>query len=138
MNLRKHENILSGILLLSFMAIMIPKELQGIELNQYLWKNRIILTFADDEDHPDLIKLKAEMKENECEILNRDLLYFHFSNDGKTGNHISTNDQSFRILLIGKDGGIKYESNRSVSLIQLFELIDSMPMRQDEMPHDRC
>ena len=138
MNLRKHGNIFSGILLLSLMAIIIPKELQGIELSRYLWKNRIILTFADDEDHPDLIKLKAEMKENNCEILNRDLLHLHLSNDGKTGNHITTNDQSFRILLIGKDGGIKYESKRSVSLIQLFELIDSMPMRQDEMQHDRC
>ena len=138
MNLSKNENLYYGILLLSLMAIMIPKELQGIELNQYLWKNRIILTFADNEDHPDLIKLKAEMKENDCEILNRDLLHFHFSNDGKIGNHTSKNDQSFRILLIGKDGGIKYESNRSVSLIQLFELIDSMPMRQDEMQHDRC
>ena len=113
-------------------------ELQGIELSRYIWKNRIILTFADDQDHPDLIRLKAEMKENECEILNRDLLHFHFSNEGKTGNQTTTNDQSFRILLIGKDGGIKYESNRSVSLIQLFELIDSMPMRQDEMLHDRC
>ncbi len=138
MNLRKHENIFSGILLLSFMAIMIPKELHGIELNQYLWKNRIILTFAEDEQYPDLIKMKAEMKENNCEILNRDLLHFHFSNDGKIGNYTTTNDQSFRILLIGKDGGIKYESKRSVSLIQLFELIDSMPMRQDEMQHDRC
>ena len=120
------------------MAIVIPKELEGIELNQYLWKNRIILTFADDEDHPDLIKLKAEMKENNCEILNRDLLHLHLSNDGKTGNHITTGDQSFRILLIGKDGGIKYESNQYVSLIKLFKLIDSMPMRQDEMVHDRC
>ena len=138
MILSRNEIIFSGILLLSFMTIMIPKELQGIELNQYLWKNRIILTFADDEDHPDLIKLKAEMKENECEILNRDLLHFHFSNDGKTGKLTTKNDQSYRILLIGKDGGIKYESNRSVSLIQLFELIDSMPMRQDEMQHDRC
>ena len=138
MNLSKNEIIFSGILLLSFMTIMIPKELQGIELSRYLWKNRIILTFADDEDHPDLIKLKAEMKENNCEILNRDLLHLHLSNDGKTGNHITTNDQSFRILLIGKDGGIKYESNQYVSLIQLFKLIDSMPMRQDEMVHDRC
>ena len=138
MNLSKNEIIFSGILLLSFMTIMISKELQGIELSRYLWKNRIILTFADDQDHPDLIKLKVEMKENECEILNRDLLHFHFSNNGKTGNHITTNDQSFRILLIGKDGGIKYESNQYVSLIQLFELIDSMPMRQDEMQHDRC
>ena len=138
MNLSKNENIFSVILFLSFMTIMIPKKLQGIELNQYLWKNRIILTFADDQDHPDLIKLKAEMKENRCEILNRDLLHFHFSNDGKTGNLTTKNDQSFRILLFGKDGGIKYESNRFISLIQLFELIDSMPMRQDEMQYDRC
>ena len=138
MNLIKHRNIFSGVLLLSFMAIMIPKELQGIELNQYLWKNRIILTFADDEDHPDLIKIKAEMKENNCGVLNRDLLHFHLSNDFKTGNFTITNDQSFRIFLIGKDGGIKYESKQSVTLIQSFELIDSMPMRQDEMQHDRC
>ena len=134
----KHGNIFSGILLLSFMAIMIPKELLGFEISRYLWKNRIILTYAEDEHHPHLIKLKAEMKKNDCEILNRDLLHFHFSNDGKIGNHTTTNDQSFRIMLIGKDGGIKYESKRSVSLIQLFELIDSMPMRQDEMQHDRC
>ena len=132
------EIIFSGILLLSFMTIMIPKELQGIELYQYLWKNRIILTFAEDKEHPDLIKLKVEMNENNCEILNRDLLHLHFNSEGKTGNHTTTNDQSFRILLIGKDGGIKYESKRSISLIQLFELIDSMPIRQDEMQHDRC
>ena len=138
MNLRTNENIFFGILLLSFMEIMIPKELQGIELNQYLWKNRIILTFAEDEDHPDLIKLKVEMNENNCEILNRDLLHFHFSNDGKTGNQTTTIDQSFRILLIGKDGGINYEIKRSVSLIQLFELIDPMSMRQAEMQYDRC
>ena len=138
MNLSRNEIIFSGILLLSFMAIMIPKELQGIELNQYLWKNRIILTFADDEDHPDLIKLKVEINEKNCEILKRDILNFHFRNEVKTGNHTTTNDQSFRILLIGKDGGIKYESNRFVSLNQFFELIDSMPMRQEEMQHDRC
>ena len=138
MILSRNEIIFSGILLLSFMAIMIPIEIQGIELNQYLWKNRIILTFADDQDHPDLIKLKAEMKENECEILNRDLLHFHFSNDHNFGKLTTTNDQSLRILLIGKDGGIKYESSRSISILRLFELIDSMPMRQDEMQHDRC
>jgi len=138
MNLRKYENIFSGILLLSFMTIMVPKELQGIELSRYLWKNRIILTYAEDEQNPDLIKLKAEMNQNDCEILNRDLLHFHFSNDHKIGNLTTTNDKSFRILLIGKDGGIKYESNRSVFLIQLFELIDSMPKRQNEMQHERC
>ena len=138
MILSRNEIIFSGILLLSFMAIMIPKELQGIELNQYLWKNRIIITLAKDEDHPDLMRLKAEMKENKCEILNRDLLHFNFINDHEIKNLTAINDKSFRILLIGKDGGVKYESNRFISLIQLFELIDSMPIRQREMQHDQC
>ena len=85
-----------------------------------------------------LKKMKVEMNENNCEILNRDLLHFHFSNDGKTGNLTTKSDRSFRILLIGKDGGIKFESNRSISLMHLFKLIDSMPMRQNEMQDDRC
>ena len=120
------------------MTIIIPNKLQGVDLNQYLWKNRIIITFAKDEDHPDLMRLKAEMKENKCEILNRDLLHFNFINDHEIKNLTNINDKSFRILLIGKDGGVKYESNRFISLIQLFELIDSMPMRQREMQHDQC
>ena len=60
------------------------------------------------------------------------------SNNLKQKKLTNINDQSLRILLIGKDGGIKYESSRSVSILRLFELIDSMPMRQDEMVHDRC
>ena len=137
MKLRKNENILFGILLLIFMTIIIPNKLQGVDLNQYLWKNRIIITFAKDEDHPDLMRLKAEMKENKCEILNRDLLHFNFINDHEIKNLTTINDKSFRILLIGKDGGVKYESKRFISLIQLFKLIDSMPMRQQEMQHDK-
>ena len=78
------------------------------------------------------------MKENKCEILNRDLLHFNFINDHEIKNLTNINDKSFRILLIGKDGGVKYESNRFISLIQLFELIDSMPIRQREMQHDQC
>ena len=138
MNLIKNENILFGILLLIFMTIIIPNKLRGIDLNQYLWKNRIIITFAKDEDHPDLMRLKAEMKENKCEILNRDLLHLNFNNYHEIKNLTTINDKSFRILLIGKDGGVKYESNRFISLMQLFVLIDSMQMRQREMQHDQC
>ena len=68
MNLIEHENIFSGILLLSFMAIMIPKELQGIELNQNLWKKRIILTFAEDEDLPRLPAACAGRRRLQCRL----------------------------------------------------------------------
>ncbi|MFO7687606.1 MAG: DUF4174 domain-containing protein [Desulfobacterales bacterium] len=34
---------------------------------------------------------------------------------------------------MGKDGGIKLKRNDQVRLEEIFQLIDSMPMRQDEM-----
>jgi hypothetical protein len=37
------------------------------------------------------------------------------------------------VLLIGKDGGIKLKEPFSVQPIRIFDLIDSMPMRQSEM-----
>jgi hypothetical protein len=39
----------------------------------------------------------------------------------------------FTVILVGKDGGIKLKRNDQVRLEEIFRLIDSMPMRQDEM-----
>lgn len=41
--------------------------------------------------------------------------------------------ESFTIILVGKDGGEKYRSNKITTTTQLFALIDGMPMRQAEM-----
>ena len=45
--------------------------------------------------------------------------------------HIASKD--FVAILVGKDGGEKFHSCRPVSLQQLIQLIDAMPMRQEEM-----
>ena len=39
----------------------------------------------------------------------------------------------FTFVLIGKDGGEKFRSSKTVDLQRLFSLIDGMPMRKDEM-----
>ena len=39
----------------------------------------------------------------------------------------------FTLILIGKDGGEKFRSNKAVPLKQLYGLIDAMPMRRAEM-----
>lgn len=39
----------------------------------------------------------------------------------------------FTVILVGKDGGIKLKRNEQTDLRQIFTLIDSMPMRQNEM-----
>ena len=41
-------------------------------------------------------------------------------------------DGGFRVLLIGKDGGVKMDERRPVTAHDIIALIDSMPMRQAE------
>lgn len=43
-----------------------------------------------------------------------------------------TKDQ-FTVILIGRDGGEKYRTHTPVSSQILFDIIDSMPMRQSEI-----
>ena len=40
---------------------------------------------------------------------------------------------SFRVRLVGKDGGVKLDQNAPVESAALFALIDAMPMRRAEM-----
>ena len=42
------------------------------------------------------------------------------------------------IWLIGYDGNVKDYSIDDSILLRLFNLIDSMPMRKNEMKHDKC
>lgn len=39
----------------------------------------------------------------------------------------------FRVILIGKDGGIKLKRQSQTRLEDIFSLIDAMPMRREEM-----
>ena len=45
---------------------------------------------------------------------------------------------AFRVLLVGKDGGVKLERTEPVEMGEVFTLIDSMPMRRDEMRERRA
>ncbi len=44
--------------------------------------------------------------------------------------------EDFAVILVGKDGGEKLRRSEPVSMQTLFDLIDSMPMRQGEMAAD--
>ncbi|MHC5939509.1 DUF4174 domain-containing protein [Nostoc sp.] len=45
--------------------------------------------------------------------------------------------ESFRVILVGKDGGVKRQDTIPVRVTAIFEQIDAMPMRQQEMRSSR-
>lgn len=48
-------------------------------------------------------------------------------------NHFRVDKENFRVILVGKDGGVKRSDTTPVPATAIFEQIDAMPMRQQEM-----
>lgn len=51
----------------------------------------------------------------------------------KRYQHVFSEETEFEAILIGLDGGIKLRSLETIDVKAIFDLIDSMPMRQKEM-----
>jgi hypothetical protein len=112
----------------------------------YQWKNRILLLkdihFDSDklQDQLDLLHSNTEKLED------RDLLIFIVTDESVFDNtKIKTELNSPSIIkkygladfnglvLVGKDGGVKLKKGFIVNPKTIYNLIDSMPMRQAEM-----
>merc|ERR1712045_1029189 len=115
----------SFILLYLFMSIISGSSGQPQRgLSQYKWRKRVIMTFSQSEEHPELQRLRTEVSRATCEYNNRNLVHEH-----------RNSQDEFKILLIGYDGLVKYTADE-VNLQTIFDIIDQMPMRRREMRFD--
>ena len=110
------------------------------DLQQYRWKNRIILLFADAPTNASLIAQEQILASDPAGIHDRDLLRFDLVTGTQTDldhsqltRQYNPDGHSFLFVLIGKDGTVKRSQESPVSLQVLFDQIDSMSMRQQEM-----
>lgn len=113
-------------------------------LDQYLWKNRVIIVNANTNSitqgsqERTLLRYKQELKERKIVILrydNGEITRVYPDEEKQFKNQVLGIDLTGedRFLLIGLDGGIKFRSNTVKSNQWIFDLIDSMPMRQSEI-----
>ena len=102
---------------------------------------RIVLLIADNEDVKLIRGVESFFKEGACQNKNRNLeLYKIIGNEITKYNVPSRYEGRTGIWLIGLDGSEKAYSNDLSVLDQLYEIIDEMPIRQNEMLHQdsRC
>ena len=55
------------------------RSMESLNLNQYRWQNRIIVTYANSDQNSKLSKLRQDIQENSCGFKNRNLLHFHIT-----------------------------------------------------------
>lgn len=129
--------------------LLIALTAHGADMNRlsdYQWKNRLILVQAEGENNLEIETLRKAR----AEVDDRDVVWFV-----NTGSDLVSNQKSVssslendikslfektglhdRVLLIGKDGGIKSRDS-SLDLDAIFRRIDAMPMRIREMRTNR-
>jgi hypothetical protein len=111
------------------------------QLKEYLWTNRVIVTFASEKSAPERLSLIKQIAEHPCEFRKRDLVHIDLiagSNDYQAlSQKFSITDKEFRLVLVGKDGKVKLNANNP-SIKELFVFIDGMPLRKREVSTERC
>lgn len=120
------------------------------DLDELRWKKRVLLVFSPSESNPSLQVQREQLASHGEGVGERDLKIVYIlehADKRKTGidsnrvldengpirSRFGIESGLFQVLLIGKDGTVKLRSSDPVSAEDIFALIDSMPMRRQEM-----
>ena len=147
------NSIKTFLLILGLFALT---KLNGQNMDSHKWNNRIIIVSKSIETSnkyqiqiQNLRSKKEELKDRKIVLYEIDNNKYRFTDFQNSSNNDSWNEISeidlikfknrtdFEISLIGLDGGIKLKSNELVNTKELFDLIDSMPMRKYEMENQK-
>ena len=119
-----------------------------LDLRSFEWKNRVLIISGTESKYQNQFDY---LKVNKNEFIDRDMVVILINKDGskisqdglknfKSVDYESAssikkrfNFEDFSLILIGKDGGVKYRAHEPVKINKIFELIDKMPMRMQEI-----
>jgi len=121
------------------LILFINFEIMAKQISELNWKKRLLLISYQNDGDQIFIKTTKFISDNKCEIEDRNLqiVFFEkFKNKDYIIPKFIKNKNG--IWLIGYDGNVKDYSIDDSILPRLFNLIDSMPIRQNEMKHDKC
>ena len=107
------------------------------------WEKRILIISYENKNNNLFIKIEKFISDYKCELNDRNLEIIFFEKF-KNINFLTPKfiNEKYGIWLLGYDGKIKDYSLDEKILFRLFNLIDSMPMRKNEIKNeiknDKC
>lgn len=126
--------------------------LNGQDLKEHSWENRILIVKTSDITSNKYQEQRKEFKNSLEELIDRKFVFYIVTGDdfelidyenvalnksgkisGKLSETILSEKENFEVVLIGLDGGIKLRQTEILIKEDLFKIIDSMPMRRDEL-----
>lgn len=113
-------------------ALFAPADME--DLNEFRWKKRPVVVFADSEDDPAFIEQMALLRTREEELLERDVIVLTDTDPAaRSALRLKMRPRGFMLVLVGKDGAIKLRKPFPWSVREISRSIDKMPIRQREI-----
>ena len=121
------------------LILFINFEIMAKQISELNWKKRVLLVSYKNEDEKIFNKSNKFISEYKCQIDDRNIEILFFKNfKNKDYNSPDFVENKYGVWLIGYDGNIKDYTEDDKIFIGLFDLIDSMPMRKNEIKNDKC
>ena len=109
-----------------------------IDLDQFLWKKRPVVVFADSPNDPRFIQQMAFLNERLAELAERDVVILTDTDPGKgSALRERLRPRNFMLVVIIKDGTIQLRRPQPRDVREIIRTIDQMPMRQQEVKEQR-
>ncbi|MBC1221021.1 DUF4174 domain-containing protein [Nostoc sp. UCD121] len=123
-------------------------KMSSFNLSSQKWQNRVLLVFAPSVDNHSYQQQMQLFNQHQNGFTDRDLVLLQVlatdksyangqpideSSAANLRNRFFVDKDNFRVILVGKDGGVKRSDTTPVTATAIFEQIDTMPMRQQEM-----
>jgi hypothetical protein len=90
-------------------------------LTDHQWRHRVVVIDTPSSQSVDYLRQTKALEAASAGLRERDVVI------------VTQAASTFRVRLIGKDGGVKFSRTTPVDAETLFDLIDAMPMRQAEL-----
>jgi hypothetical protein len=124
------------------LIILISNSIWSQNFEKHQWRERVLVIISDAENlkYSDQ-QFNLFINEKEKLIDRKIVLYrcfekkctFYNWKDKPETFRAGKKYKDFKTLLIGLDGGVKYDTNKVEDAKVYFDLIDTMPMRQGEV-----
>lgn len=107
-------------------------------LNDFLWKARPVVVFADSPDDPRFEQQMNLLQQGASALAERDVVVLSDTDpDAASPLRTTLRPRGFMLVLIGKDGGVKLRKPAPWTVREVSRAIDKFPSRQREVRERR-
>lgn len=104
------------------------------DLNEFKWKKRPVVVFADSADDPAFIEQMELLVARAADLTERDVVVVVDTDpDARSAIRLKMRPRGFMLTLVGKDGELKIRKPFPWSVREITASIDKMPIRKREI-----